>query len=130
MITGKPFTDEKYDPFCEAIHVHDNHFAGNGGDPAGELCGLLAMVLGTPLPDILYDGVVDPQKQDGGQLPDALAIHVHNNGGAGFANFAAPALKAAAAEPEKGTTPAIVRDRKAYASVPAALEPVTIEGFK
>jgi parallel beta-helix repeat protein len=130
MITGKPFTDEKYDPFCEAISIHDNHFSANGAEPAGALGGLLAKVLGTPLPDILYDGVVDPKKQVGGKLPDALAVRVHNNGRAGFANFAAPELKAAAAEPGKGTPPVIVRDLKAYDGTLPALEPVSIKGLK
>ena len=55
---------------------------------------MLVAALGTPLPDILYDGIVDPKKQVDGKLPDALAIRIHNNGKAGFANFDAPALKA------------------------------------
>jgi parallel beta-helix repeat protein len=128
LITGKPFTDEKYDPFCEAVYVHDNHFAGNGGKPAGELSGLLTKALGTPLPDILYDGVVDPKKQVGGTLPDALAIRIHNNGTAGFANFDAPALKASA-EAGKSPAPKIVRDLKAYEGALPALAPVSIEGL-
>src|SRR5262245_28651161 len=109
LITDKPFTDEKYDPFCEAVYIHDNRFAGNGTKPAGPLGGLLVQALGTPLPDILYDGVADPKKQAGGKLPDALAIRIRNNGTAGFANFDAPALKASAAEAGKGPTPKIVR---------------------
>ncbi len=56
---------------------------------------MLAKVLGTPLPDILYDGIVDPKKQVDGKLPDALGVHIHDNGEAGFANFDAPALTAA-----------------------------------
>ena len=35
MIMEKPIADPNYDPFCEAIHVHDNRFASNGGKPAG-----------------------------------------------------------------------------------------------
>ena len=59
---------------------------------AGRALGeLLAKALGTPLPDILYDGVVDPKKLVDGKLPDALAIRIHDNGKAGFANFDAPA---------------------------------------
>jgi parallel beta-helix repeat protein len=130
LITDKPFTDQAYDPFCEAVYVHDNRFAGNGGKPAGELGGLLAKALGTPLPDILYDGVADPKKQAGGKLPDALAIRIHHNGTAGFANFDAPALKAsAAAEAGKGPAPKIVRDLTAYEGALPALAPVSIEGL-
>ena len=62
---------------------------------------MLSKVLGPTLPDILYDGIVDPKKQVDGKLPDALGVHIHDNGEAGFVNFDAPALAAAA-----------VRDRK------------------
>ena len=48
LITDKPIQDEKYDPFCEAIHVHDNRFAANGGKPAGPLGELLAQGPGDP----------------------------------------------------------------------------------
>ena len=37
LITDKPIKDDKYDPFCEAIYVHDNRFAANGEKPAGAL---------------------------------------------------------------------------------------------
>ena len=95
LITDKPIKDAKYDPFCEAIYVHDNRFAGNGGKPAGrDSARCWRKVLGTPLPDILYDGIVDPKKQVDGKLPDDLAIRIHDNGEAGFANFDALALKA------------------------------------
>jgi parallel beta-helix repeat protein len=134
LITGKPIQDEQYDPFCEAVSVHDNRFAANGAEPAGELGGLLARALGTPLPDILYDGVVDPRKQAGGRLPDALAIRIRRNGAAGFANFDAPALKASAAAAagagkEETPAPKIVRDLKAYEGELPALVPVAIEGL-
>jgi parallel beta-helix repeat protein len=132
LIVEKPIADAKYDPFCEAIHVHDNRFASNGDKPAGALGGKLATVLGTPLPDILYDGVVDPKKQVGGKLPDDLGIHVHDNGKAGFANFDAPVLMASASGKDKDRPPApkIVRDLKAYDGGLKPLTPVTIEGLK
>jgi parallel beta-helix repeat protein len=130
LITNKPIKDEKYDPYCEAVYVHDNRFAANGGKPAGELGGLLAKALGTPLPDILYDGVDDPTKHVDGKLPDTLAIHISNNGKAGFANFDAPALKGSATGAGEGKSPSIVRDLKAYEGALPALEPVSIEGLK
>jgi parallel beta-helix repeat protein len=127
LIMDKPMSDPKYDPFCEAIHVHDNRFASNGDKPAGALGELLTKALGTPLPDILYDGIVDPKKQVGGKLPDDLAIRIHDNGKAGFANFDAMALKTAA---ETGKAPNIVRDLKSYEGSMKALAPVSIEGSK
>ena len=89
---------------------------------------MLAKALGTPLPDILYDGIVDPRKQVDGKLPDALALRIRNNGKAGFANFDAPALKASAAG--NGKAPNIVRDLKAYDGEHPPLAPVSIEGLK
>ena len=127
MIMEKPIADANYDPFCEAIHVHDNRFASNGGKPAGALGSRLGEVLGTPLPDMLYDGVIDPKKQVAGKLPDDLSIRIHDNGKAGFANFDALALKTAA---ETGKAPNIVRDLKAYDGTMKALAPVAIEGLK
>jgi parallel beta-helix repeat protein len=135
MITDKPIQDAKYDPFCEAVYVHDNRFASNGDKPAGPMGERLLAALGTPLPDILYDGVADPRKQVDGKLPDALAIRIRHNGQAGFANFDAPALKASAApgaadKDKKPPAPKIVRDLKAYDGELPTLEPVSIEGLK
>ncbi len=134
LITDRPIQDAGYDPFCEAVYIHDNRFASNGGKPAGSMGELLIAALGTPLPDILYDGVADPKKLVDGKLPDDRAIRVRNNGKAGFANFDAPALKAAAAAGEGKTAnppaPKIVRDLKAYDGELPALEPVSIEGVK
>ena len=132
LITDKPIQDAQYDPFCEAIYVHDNRFTANGDKPAGPMGEMLASALGTPLPDILYDGVADPKKQVNGKLPDALAIRVRNNGKAGFASFDAPALKASLAPGAVGKAPApkIVRDAKAFDGELPALEPVSIEGLK
>ena len=135
LITDKPIQDAKYDPFCESVFIHDNRFASNGDKPAGPMGELLAAALGTPLPDILYDGIADPKKKVEGKLPDALAIRIRNNGAATFADFDAPALKAAAAAvgDDKGAKPPeprIVRDPKAYEGELPALLPVVIEGLK
>ena len=114
MIMEKPLNDSKYDPFCESIHVHDNRFSGSAL-PSGTLGEMLGKVLWTPLPDILYDGVADPAKQVDGKLPAALALHIHDNGGAGFVNFDAPALTATARPAE---APKFVRDLKGYDGTP------------
>ena len=127
LITEKPLNDQGYDPFCEAIDIHDNHFKSNGTKPSGTIGEMLSKVLGTPLPDILYDGIIDPKKAVDGKLPDSLALHVRDNGSAGFANFDALALKAANAG--NGKAPNIVRDVEAYAGALPALKPVAIEGF-
>ena len=128
LITEKPIADEKYDPFCEAIYVHNNQFSRNGSKPSGSIGEMLVKALGSPLPDILYDGIVDPKKQVDGKLPETLAVRIRDNGKAGFANFDALALKASAAG--NGTTPNIVRDLKGYEGALPALEPVSLEGLK
>jgi parallel beta-helix repeat protein len=120
LITGNPLKDEKYDPFPEAVHVHDNRFAGNGKAPAGPLGVALGTLLGTPLPDILYDGVTDPKRP--ANAPPAL--RVRNNPGARFANFDAPALN------QPGKTPKVVRDLKDYDGELTALTPVKILGVE
>jgi parallel beta-helix repeat protein len=134
LIIDKPIQDAKYDPFCEAVSIHDNRFASNGEKPAGPMGEMLIAVLGTPLPDILYDGIADPKKLVEGKLPDALAIRIRNNGKAGFASFDAPALKAVAAagadKGQKPPAPKIVRDPGAFDGELPALKPVSIEGLK
>jgi parallel beta-helix repeat protein len=128
MITGLAIKDEKYDPFCESIHIHDNRFASNGEAPGGALGPLLGAVLGTPLPDILYDGTFNPQKLSGGKLPDELGVRIHDNDKARFANFDAPHLLAAGKAP--GNDVKIERDLKPHGGSLPALDPVSIEGLK
>ena len=128
LLTDKPLNDPKYDPFCDSIYIHDNQFTNNGGKPAGALGEMVAKFMGSPLPDILYDGIIDPSKAVNGKLPDALAIRIKDNGNAGFANFDAMGIKAV--KEGKAKEPAIVRDLKAYQGSRPALSAVSIEGFK
>lgn len=127
LIADKPIKDDKYDPFCESIYVHDNHFKSNGSKPSGAIGQLVSKVVGSPLPDILYDGMVNPQKVSGESLPPELAIRIHNNGDAGFANFDLAAL---GPHQPAGKAPKIVRDLKLYAGKLPSLTPVVIEGVK
>lgn len=87
LITGRPIEDKQYDPFPEGVYVHDNTFTGCGVKPAGERGQMMAGLLGTPLPDIIYDGVVNPAKLKDGHLPAELGVYVKNNGSATFANL-------------------------------------------
>jgi parallel beta-helix repeat protein len=135
LLTEKPLKDDKYDPFCESIHIHHNRFKANGEKPSGTLGLLVAMVLGPTLPDILYDGLVNPSKAKNGVLPPDLAIHIRDNGDADFANFDAAGLKASVAPTgsagvEAGKGHKVSRDLKLYAGELPALEPVSIEGIK
>jgi parallel beta-helix repeat protein len=132
LVTQKPFDkDPGYDPYCESIYVRNNKFEGNGVSPAGPLSQLIALATGDKaLPDIIYDGVVDPKKAVNGELPPELAIRIRDNGDADFVNFDLPGLDMSnPLEPKPGK---ISRDLKKYegeGEIPK-LEPVTIAGVK
>ena len=129
LINRKEIKDEKYDPYCESIYVHDNNFKDNGKSPAGDLAAILAKPLGTPFPAILYDGMRDEKKLVEGELPEQLRMRIRNNGDADFANFdGATFINPAAVLSNK--KPNIVRDLKAYEGELSALSPVSIAGVK
>jgi hypothetical protein len=48
---------------------------------------VLAVTVGRPLPDVLWDGIVDDAKKVEGALPEALRVCIRANGDADFANF-------------------------------------------
>jgi parallel beta-helix repeat protein len=132
LLTGKSLSDDKYDPYCEAISIHDNRFAGNGEQPRGAIALLASTVLGSPLPDILYDGSVDPAKTVNGELPENLAIRIRDNGNARFANFNAgsPDLGSAPAIDQSSNATGIARSLKPYDGKLSPLAPVSIEGVQ
>lgn len=128
LINDLPIKDDKYDPYCEAIFVYNNKFKGNGENPAGKLGKILSGLLGKPMPDILYDGIVDQKKLVDGKLPEEMAIRIRDNGDAGFANFDAPSLTVANVLANK--KPNVVRDLKQYEGELPKLSPVSIAGVK
>lgn len=87
QITQKEIKDKDYDPYPEGIYVHDNQFSQNGTKPGGEMGVLLAGLMGSPLPDILYDGNVDPKKKIDNKTPENLSVWLSGNKGATFANI-------------------------------------------
>lgn len=79
---------ESFDPYPESIYIHANEFSGGGDAPDHfELKALRLAVfgLGGRLPDILWDGVVNPAHAQDGQLPPELALCI-DNGAAGIVN--------------------------------------------
>jgi len=80
LTTGNPIKDAAYDPFTEAVSIHDNVISGGGDAPDGKVQ-VLTKVVGLPLPSIVYDGVVSPQRGN-----DAK-ICIQNNGDATFVNY-------------------------------------------
>ncbi len=61
-ITGLPVDDDNYDPFPEAIYIHDNQFTGGGSQPDSEPLQALQQATGQNIPDVVWDGTVVPGK--------------------------------------------------------------------
>ena len=79
------FADKKpsegYDPYPKSIYVHDNRFSGGGDSPDGiewKALKLSMFGLSGHLPDVLWDGFVDPKALVDGQYPAAQRICVRN----------------------------------------------------
>ena len=92
-----------FDPWPEAIFIHDNRFTAGGNKPDGlDLQALRVAMFGVTgsLPDVLWDGYVDVKKYRGGKVDPALAVCVDNG--------AAQTLNADA--PHKYKSPALVGD--------------------
>lgn len=132
LVTLRPYKqDEGYDPYCEAILIHNNEFKDNGTKPAGKLGELIAALLGSEtLPDIVYDGVINPDKAVDGKLPPELAIRIRDNGDADFVNFDFAGVDLSnPLNPKPGQ---ISRDLTPYegdGEIPK-LKPVTVAGVK
>lgn len=92
--TETPFEDPEYDPYSDTIYIHDNEFSGGGDRASGELGLALIAALGdlveapVVVPDIVFDGISDPEKVDesGELLPD-YAVCIQDNGDADYANL-------------------------------------------
>ena len=84
-ITQRDCDDDSYDPYSDTIYIHDNEYVGGGVQPSGDLGFLLIAALGSVLenpivvPDVVWDGIADPSKMEGGRLTSAFAICLHGN---------------------------------------------------
>lgn len=92
--TDIPVTDATYDQYPTAIDIHDNTLTGTSDMPTGELGALLISALGeiAPngpfiVPDVAWDGVVDPLRTPGAE---ADKICIRGNGDADFIDLAWP----------------------------------------
>ncbi len=80
LIAGvEPPNDPDFDPFSESTYMHDNTYMGGGTMPPEDLAALVALVGGLPIPQIVNDGDVDPDKLQDGVLPDALRTCVQES---------------------------------------------------
>jgi parallel beta-helix repeat protein len=84
---GQPIKNAQYYRFVSAVCIHDNEISGGGSNPDVRLPKIAALVKAAKtLPDILYDGVIEPKNGKPGTAADAR-ICIENNGEAGFLNY-------------------------------------------
>lgn len=121
--TKRKIKDQTYDAYCEAIYIYNNAFEGGGSDPQGDVGQILRQTFGTHGPDIVYDGIANPDKLVNGKLPDELGIYIQNNANATFANIDLGSIK-------QGKQPNMVTDLSAYAGELPKLPPIVITGIQ
>ena len=127
--TKQSFSDPEFDPYPEAISIHDNQFSGGGEKPAGELQLLKVLLLRRELPDIICDWTEDPKKLIDGKLPEALQTLIDGNGDADFARIdlaaavPAPNKITQDAKPYVGRHPPLPAVELASWTLPKSLEP-------
>lgn len=86
-MTENPITDSLYDPYPAAIYVHDNRFQRERRRPTfrNKIGLLLFSKFKKDVPDILYDGILDPDRLDAdGNILEAHRICIRDNGDADF----------------------------------------------
>jgi len=107
--------DTRFYPYTQQVFFHDNDISGGGKSPDSRLDMIkaLATALGGSLPDIQYDGVVDPKWARKGDNPGQICLM--NNGAATFLNFDAA-----------GNMKHPVSDLKKYGCMLPALDAVSI----
>jgi hypothetical protein len=116
LVTGIPIKDPNYNPYVSAVYIHDNRISG-GGDKPDKAVVPIAKAVGTPVPHIIYDGVVDPKL--GAELTGDQRICIENNGDATMVNYGAPSQ-----------FKKITRDAKAFACSLPPLPAVTLPAAK
>jgi parallel beta-helix repeat protein len=93
FITQLEYSDPEYNPFPSAVYVHNNQIRGEPAlpDTSRAMGRLLAGIFGTEVPEIIYDGVVNPAyvSEDGTISPERK-ICIGENEEATFANINAP----------------------------------------
>jgi len=84
-LTQRDWDDPAYDPFSDTLYFHDNEYTGGGTQPSGDLGFLLIAALSghvdnpVVVPDIVWDGVMNPDKMDGERLAPEYAICIQAN---------------------------------------------------
>ncbi|MBI1366650.1 MAG: hypothetical protein GC153_11930 [Alphaproteobacteria bacterium] len=72
-----------FDPYPEGVYIYGNRLSDGGKNPDNLKLQALRVAMFGPtgaLPDILWDGYVNPDKLQNGALPDDLKLCVQNDG--------------------------------------------------
>lgn len=81
-------TDPNYYPYPEGIHIHDNTYGKAGYKPTGVLAELSkAAARSETLPDITWDGRVNPDKAKDGKLTRESGIYITEGADVDFVNM-------------------------------------------
>jgi len=74
IVGGFVNRDPNYDLYSEGIYVTDNNYRGGGEHPETSVVDLIGSIVGSPFPNILFDGDEDRRKFVDGELPDDLRL--------------------------------------------------------
>jgi hypothetical protein len=96
---------------------------------------MLALLVGTPIPDILYDGIPNPKSLVDGKVPPEKRVYIENNKDADFANLRLDLVESLASllDPAKAAEHAkrIERDLTVVAGqLSSRKDPVVLEGVQ
>ena len=113
-----------FNRFAQGIYIHDNEFSGGGTDPHGRWAEIYRKVVPEgPMPDIVYDGLIDEEKLVDGKLPPELGIRISNNGDATFVNLNMKTIL-------EGGEPDFITDKNLYVGKLDPLPAVNIPGVE
>jgi parallel beta-helix repeat protein len=93
FITQLEFTDPGYNPYPSGVFIQGNRFSREPAlpDTSRAIGKLLAGIFGTDVPDVIHDGVLNPDHfLDDGSIKPERQICIGNNGSATVANINAP----------------------------------------
>lgn len=79
LASGIEIKDANYYPYPEAVHIHHNTFGPSGNEPKGFVGELFQQIAGVPVPDIVWDGVVNEQKTTNGVLNEESGLSIRDN---------------------------------------------------
>ena len=123
LIAQRKYDDKEYDPFPEAISIHDNQFANGGTNAQGEHLKMFTEATQQRLPDIVFDGLVNPKKFADGKLKGDSGLAIYDNGQATFANLDLPSVMA-------GKSPNISLDSSSYSAKLPSVKAVELKTLK